>query len=209
MSIGEYLPPEIKKASVVRKLQRGDFLFQRNTPAIGVYEVLEGRVSMSRLDPVGRDVILFVATPGETLAEATIFGGNYHCNAVALTQAIVRLYPQPLLLQEYEQNQQFAIAYTRMLARQLVSARARIEQRNMQSARDRLRHFLSLNMDPERLSVKVRGTLKELAGELGLTHESLYRALARMEEEGEIYRQNNEIMVRPPAGMSSGSTEED
>lgn len=75
MSIGEYLPPEIKKASVVRKLQRSDFLFQRNTPAIGVYEVLEGRVSMSRLDPVGRDVILFVATPGETLAEATILVG--------------------------------------------------------------------------------------------------------------------------------------
>lgn len=195
MAIGDYLTSAIKEGSTIRTLRNGDVLFERNTPTVGVYEVLDGRVRMSRIDPVGHEVVLFVAKTGDTLAETTIFGQIYHCDAIAVTDATVRLYPQSLLLSEYEQNRAFAKAYTTMLARQLVNARARIEQRNLHSARDRIRHFLSMNMNAQKLSVEIKGTLKELALELGLTHEALYRALARMVENGEIQRQGSRITM--------------
>jgi hypothetical protein len=43
--------------------------------------------------------------------------------------------------------------------------------------------------------LKLRGTMKDLAAEIGLTHESLYRTLAGLEHSGEIRRKNRNITV--------------
>jgi DeoR/GlpR family transcriptional regulator of sugar metabolism len=43
----------------------------------------------------------------------------------------------------------------------------------------------------------LRGTLKELAAELGLTHEALYRTLARMAADKEITRTGGIIKLTP------------
>ncbi len=57
--------------------------------------------------------------------------------------------------------------------------RTRIEQRNIRSARERVRHFLILNAKANGRVFELRGTLKDLAAELGLTHEALYRTFGR------------------------------
>ncbi len=41
----------------------------------------------------------------------------------------------------------------------------------------------------------VRGTLKDLAGELGLTHEALYRTMAALARKGEIKRGRGKITL--------------
>jgi DNA-binding phage protein len=41
----------------------------------------------------------------------------------------------------------------------------------------------------------VSGTLKQLAADLGLTHEALYRTLARMAADGEITRNGTVIRI--------------
>jgi CRP/FNR family transcriptional regulator, dissimilatory nitrate respiration regulator len=41
----------------------------------------------------------------------------------------------------------------------------------------------------------LHGTLKDLAAEIGLTHEALYRALAALERAGEVKRAGNRIML--------------
>ena len=64
-----------------------------------------------------------------------------------------------------------------MLARQVMTLRTRLEQRNIHSARDRVRHYLAINADPSGRTVVLSGTLKDMAAELGLTHEALYRTL--------------------------------
>ena len=69
-----------------------------------------------------------------------------------------------------------------------MALRTRLERRNIHSARDRVRHFLSLNVGADGHTVDLPGTLKELAADLGLTHEALYRTLARMQADGEIER---------------------
>ena len=81
-----------------------------------------------------------------------------------------------------------AKAFTAMLARQVMTLRTRLERRNIHSARERIRHFLTVNVGADGRTVALAGTLKELAADLGLTHEALYRSLARMESDGEITR---------------------
>jgi CRP-like cAMP-binding protein len=72
--------------------------------------------------------------------------------------------------------------------------RTRMELRNIHSARDRVRHYLALHAGTDGATVAVNGTLKELAAELGLTHEALYRTLARMAAKGEIKRLDGKII---------------
>jgi CRP/FNR family transcriptional regulator, dissimilatory nitrate respiration regulator len=58
-----------------------------------------------------------------------------------------------------------------------------------------VRHFLMLNVGPDRRTVELRGTLKDLAAEIGLTHEALYRTLAALERSGELKRKGERIML--------------
>jgi CRP-like cAMP-binding protein len=129
------------------------------------------------------------------LAEASVFSSSYHCDAIASTDAVVRLYPKTILLGELQHNPNFAQAFAGMLARQVMTLRTRLEQRNIHSARDRVRHYLVVNADPSGRTVTLSGTLKDMAAELGLAHEALYRTLAEMAADGEIERRKGTIRL--------------
>ncbi len=94
---------------------------------------------------------------------------------------MVRLYPKSALLAELQRDPKIAKSFAAMLAHHVMTLRTRLERRNIHSARDRVRHYLTVNVGPDGRTIALPGTLKELAADLGLTHEALYRTLARME----------------------------
>lgn len=68
----------------------------------------------------------------------------------------------------------------------------------MHLARDRIRHYLAANVGPDGRSVMPKGTLKDIAADLGLTHEAFYRTLAKMQKDGEIKRLKGKIQLLKP-----------
>src|SRR5689334_23237770 len=188
ISVKSWLPANVRATAIDRKLKAGEGLFRLGTKPVGLYEVIAGRVRLSRVDRSGHEIVLHVAGPGETLAEASLFSPQYHCDATANTNATVRVYPKRDVLAAFERNPKAAQAFAAMLAHQVMSLRTRIEQRNIRSARERVRHFLVLNVGSDRRTVELRGTLKDVAAEIGLTHEAFYRTLATLERSGEISR---------------------
>ena len=195
----DWLTRTVRAAGIERRLEAGQVLFRTDQRTAGFYEVIAGSVRLVRVDRAGREAVLHVAAAGETLAEASLFAPAYHCDAVAMTAAVVRLYPKALVLGEFERNPKAAQAFMAMLARQVMNLRTRLEQRNIHSAHDRIRHYLTLNTGADGRTVKVTGTLKDLAGELGLTHEALYRTLADMAAAGEIERLDGKIRLAKPS----------
>ena len=189
------MPAAIRAVAFERKLKAGEALFRLGDKAAGFYEVVSGRVRRVRVDRVGRETVLHVAGPAETLAEASLFFGQYHCDAVANTDATVRVYPKRQVVSVFEKDPKALKTFTAMLAHQVMSLRTRLQQRNIRSARERVRQFLALNIGPDGRTVELHGTLKDLAAEIGLTHEALYRALAALERAGEIKRGGNRIML--------------
>ena len=197
--MADWLTETVRTAGIERALKAGQVLFRTGQRTTGLFEVISGSVRLVRVDRAGREAVLHLATAGETLAEASLFAAAYHCDAIATTAAVVRLYPKALVLGEFERNPKAAQAFMAMLARQVVNMRARLEQRNIHSARDRVRHYLALNIGADGRTVKLVGTLKHLALELGLTHEALYRTLAGMAAAGEIERLKGKIkLAKPP-----------
>jgi CRP-like cAMP-binding protein len=191
----KWLPQTVQAAGIERALKAGQVLFRTGQRTAGFYEVMIGNVRLVRVDRAGREAVLHVAVAGETLAEASLFASAYHCDAIATTKAVVRLYPKAAVLAEFERNPKAAQAFMAMLADQVMRLRTRLEQRNIHSARDRVRHYLTLNAGADGHTVIVRGTLKDLANELGLTHEALYRTLADMAAAGEIQRRKGKITL--------------
>ena len=192
----DWLPAAVRAKASDRKLKANEALFRLGDRPVNFYEVIAGRVRLSRVDRSGREVILYVAGPSETLAEASLYSPAYHCAAIASTAATVRAYPKAALLAAFAKDRKAAQAFTATLARQVMNLRTRIEQRNIRSARDRVRHYLTVNADAG--VVTLRGTLKDLAAELGLTHEAFYRTLAALERDGEIKRGRGKIALRAP-----------
>ena len=195
MPVKDWLPAAARAAAIERKLKAGEPLFHLGDKTAGLAEVVAGRVRLTRVDRSGRETVLYVAGPGETIAEASLFSPAYHCDAIAGTDAVVRIYPKPAVLAAFAKDPKAAQAFSATLAHQVMSLRTRLAQRDIRSARERLRHFLALNTSADGRSVTLRGTLKELAAELGLTHEALYRTLATLERAGEIRRAGGKITL--------------
>jgi CRP-like cAMP-binding protein len=194
----DWLTPKVCASAIQRSLKAGETLFRTGARTMGLYEIVKGKVRLARVDRSGREAVLQIAGPRETFAEASLFSSTYHCDAVATTDAVVRLYPKAVLIDELEGNPKMARAFAAMLAHQVMSLRTRLEQRNIRSARDRVRHYLAIHADPSGRTVTLSGTLKDIAAELGLTHEVLYRTLAEMSAEGEIERHNGLIRLKKP-----------
>jgi CRP-like cAMP-binding protein len=201
MPVKNWLPSAARTAAVDRKLKSGEALFHLGDKTAGLYEVLSGRVRLARVDRAGREVVLYVAGAGDTLAEASLFASAYHCDAIANSDALVRLYPKAVVLASFAKDPKAEQAFTAALARQVMNLRARLELRNIRSARERLRHFFAVNADADGRTIVLRGTVKDLAAELGLTHEALYRTLAALERAGEIKRARGKITLLRRARM--------
>ena len=82
-----------------------------------------------------------------------------------------------------------------------MTLRSRLEQRAIRSARERVLQHIALAADPERRAFRIEGTLMDLAAEIGLTHEALYRTLARLEKEGAIARTGDGIVLLKRTGV--------
>ncbi len=196
MPIIDWLPATVRGQARERRLKAGEAMFRLGDKSTGLVEILAGRVRLARVDRSGREIVLYVAAPGDTIAEASLFSPRYHCDAIASTDATVRVYPKPALLAAFAADPKAAQAFTAMLARQVMTLRTRLEQRNIRSARERVRHFLALQVGDDGRTVDLSGaTLKEIAAELGLTHEAFYRTLSALERAGEIRRAGGRITL--------------
>jgi hypothetical protein len=90
MDLQEWLSPCVRNSARERTLAAGQTLFHRGDRADGLYEVISGRIRLTRMDPDGRELVLGIACAGDTIAEASLFSAIYCCDAVAITKVLVR-----------------------------------------------------------------------------------------------------------------------
>lgn len=194
-----WMPAAIRQRSSVRRLDSGETLFRQGDKALGIFEVEQGCLRLVRHTPDARAVVLHTAQAGDLFAEAALFSDSYHCDAVAAGAARVRLYPKRPLLAAFRNDPALGERFMAALAHQIHALRARLQERNIRSARERVLHHLALAAGPDGRTVRVGGTLMDLAAEIGLTHEALYRTLAALEKQGAIARTRTTITLRKKA----------
>ncbi|MFI5002552.1 MAG: Crp/Fnr family transcriptional regulator [Reyranellales bacterium] len=195
MSAFDWLPAGLRQQATARQLVAGESLFHQGDRAVAIFEVVQGRVQLIRHAIDGRRVVLHTARPGELFAEAALFADSYHCDAVATVAARVGVYPKRALRAAFRKDPALAERFMAVLARQIHGLRNRLEERNIRSARARVLNRLALAAEPRTRAVQLDGTLMDLAAEIGLTHEALYRTLAALEKDGVIVRSGMRIVL--------------
>lgn len=155
-------------------------LFRSGDRPAAMHFVLSGEIRLLRYSKAGGETVLQRARRG-FLAEASLDQGAYHCHAVAAVASEVLAIP----LRSFDEAlavPAFQRTWARHLARELRRSRAQVERLSLKTARDRIVHFIET--EGEGGVVALQQSKKDWAAELGLTHEALYRALARMMRQG-------------------------
>ena len=190
-----WLPDQVRRLSKVRVLEAGEVLFRQGDRANAIFEVEQGRMRLIRHTD-DRPVTLHTARAGELFAEAALFADRYHCDAVAASAARVHVHPKRALLAAFRSDAALSERFMATLAHQVHALRSRLEGRNIRSARERVLNHLVLAANADSRTVTLDGTLMDLAGEIGLSHEVLYRTLAALAADGIITRTRSTITLK-------------
>ncbi|MBO6519918.1 MAG: Crp/Fnr family transcriptional regulator [Rhodospirillales bacterium] len=156
-----------------RRFARGETLFLTGDAVTSVFLVAAGSVELVRRDADGHSIVLHRAAAGSVLAEASLFAGAYHCDAVATSSGAAHVVPRPRVLAALEADAGLALAIAESLAHDVQAARARSEVLVRRTVSARLDGWLALNGQmPE------KGAWHGIAAEIGVSPEALYRELA-------------------------------
>jgi CRP/FNR family transcriptional regulator len=129
---------ELLAAGTIRDLAKGELLFREGEPAEAMYAVARGAVKLVRYTPRGREAMLHLVRPGQSFAEAALFGqGTFPATAEAIEASSVWVLPRQRLLELIRRSPEVALAmvasvsmWTRTLASQLeLLTQRRVEER--------------------------------------------------------------------------------
>jgi len=175
-------------------IPRGNYLFQPGDPASCMYGIKQGMIRMVRFDEAGNELVIYRAGTGETFAEAALFGDSYCCAVIAESDCRLLAFPKKAILAVMDEKPMLFRKYSALLSRQVRDLRSLLEVRAIRAADERLLHYIRLHADAGG-RYQVCSSLMDLAGELGLAHETLYRNLKKLEDAGIIKRQGLEIFL--------------
>lgn len=192
---GSEVPTSVRDLAIRRPVAKGEVVFRVGAQARHVYFLLSGRVALHRFGPDGEEVPIHVAEAGEFFAEASMHADRYHCTAVALSAGDIAAIPSVALRARVLSDPQFSMQWLETISAQLRRTRARVERLSIRSAAGRVRHLLVAEGRGKAPTYTLPGTVRELAGQLGLTHEALYRTLAEMQRSGIIERTDQAITL--------------
>jgi CRP-like cAMP-binding protein len=190
------LPPNLRDAIAFQDLAAGQTLFDQGEPTSAFFMIETGRVRLVRYISADKMVTFQVAGVGESLAEMALFSDTYPCAAVAEVASQVIVYPKQLLLSALRHHPDLAEDFMAMLVRKIQALKVRLELRDIRAAHARVLEYLRYQVQAgEQRIVILNRPLKEVAADLGLTPESLSRALKRLEQDGTITRMPGQIAL--------------
>ncbi|MCY7274480.1 MAG: Crp/Fnr family transcriptional regulator [Phormidesmis sp. CAN_BIN44] len=163
--------------------------------ATTLFAVKTGRIRLLHYTESGQVVNHYQVIVGEVLAEVILFLDRYACSAIAEERTEVLVFPKQAFLVALQHNPDFATAFMAQLAHRLHSTKVMLELRGIHSARERVLPYLRFVIPLGQKSIVLEQPLKAIACDLGISPESLSRALTQLENEGIIERNKRNLRL--------------
>jgi len=171
-------------------------LFHEAEPGEAMYLLARGRVSLHKLSPEGREVVIKVVGPGEVFAEAILFEKrHYPVTAVSLTDILaLKLLRRDIL--HLLRQEDFRNDFIAMLLRKQRYLTEKIRQLTSQDVEQRLRAFLREQYgEVGRIEAEINK--KQLASAIGATPETLSRLLRDLSGRNRLTWKRGVILASP------------
>lgn len=198
-------------ARTVRKLfSAGQLLFSEGEPCGGLLIVAKGKVRIFKTSVNGREQVLAVNVPGESIAELPVFdGGPYPASAVATEDTEIAFISRRDLHAYCMEHPEVALKMLSVVGARLRRLVGIIEELSFTTIRERLIAMLVKlaqsegKQTPHGIEIVLPATHQELANQLGTVRELISRNLMRLQAEGLLDVDARQIVVRDLKGLSA------
>jgi len=135
------------------------------------------------------------------VGEASLTSSRYHCDGRTTLDAQITKVPIKALRQALKTDPAFAERWIAMLGREVRQLRLQNERLSLPKVQDRLLHLIETEGIDGRYALTC--SVKDLAKQLAVTHEALYRAIARLVEFGRVERGDGVLILKFESANSS------
>lgn len=175
--------------SPVRHYAKGEELFAMGDPASAFYFIIEGWIKLYRMTREGEESIINVFAPGETFAEAAVFGPmqRYPVNAQAVEDTALLEIPRSLFVEMIRADSDFALSILGAISAKQRYLIQQIEQLTVREAPQRIGTFLLRLCPPEKtkgIEVALPYDKSLIARRLNIQPETFSRAFKKLEPHG-------------------------
>ena len=173
------------------RFAKNERIFLTGAKPESMFYVVSGEITLERTGLQGESVVLQRTRQG-FVSEASLKSAKYHCDALAIVETTVVKIPIRDLSDELASDPAFASRWIDMLNSEVRRLRLHCERLSMKSVKDRVLHLI--NTEGQHGTYAATTGLKSIAGELGVTHEALYRTLASLEK-AKIIRRTDGVLT--------------
>lgn len=200
----------LARRTVRKRLQAGELLFSEGERCHGVIIVASGRVRIFKTSANGREQVLAINEPGESVAELPVFdGGAYPASAMAIEDTQIAFISQRDFHAYCVEHPEVALKMLAVVGGRLRRLVGLVEELSFTTIRQRLVASL-LRLAETRgirtqngIEFQLPATHQELANELGTVRELISRNLMRLQAEGLLSVNARDIVVKDLAGLKS------
>jgi len=190
--------------AVTRRYRKDQILFTDGELCAGLFLLTLGRVKLFRLSSDGRERVIHLVEPGQSFAEAALFGdGRYPVSAQAIAPATVVLLPREPLVRMLREDPGLAFRMLGSMAVHLKRFVHQVEDLTFQSAAQRLAYHVLSSAGPGGRSARLTLPKKDVAGHLGMTPETFSRILASFRAQGVVEVRGSVIAIHDTQGLQS------
>ena len=203
--------PELQMlaAHAVRRLfTAGELLFSEGEPCNGLHVISRGKVRIFKTSISGREQVLAMNGPGETIAELPVFdGGPYPASAAAVEDSEIAFISQRDFRSYCLEHPEVALKVLSVVGERLRRLVSLIEELSFTTVRQRLISMLvrlaqTRGRETERgIEFQLPSTHQELASQLGTVRELVSRNLMRLHAEGFLDADARQIIVKDLKGL--------
>jgi len=198
----------IAEITVVRSLDKGQYLFRQSDSPYGFFIVQNGAINVHRVNSSGREQVLHVFRAGESLAEDTVATetGGYPADARAVEDSQVLQVQKAPFVALLKRHPELALKILQAMGRQMRVLIAHFDDVTLKHVEARLANWL-IQRCPDRASaapvrIELNTTKRVLASELGTVSETLSRMLSKFRRKRLIIVAGKIITVVNPSRLS-------
>jgi CRP/FNR family transcriptional regulator len=198
----------IAAVTVVKSLDKGQYLFHAGDTAHGFYVVQRGAVNVHRVNAAGKEQIIHIFRTGDSFAEVALASPTgYPADARAIEPSQVLLVQKDGILALIKRQPELALRMLGSMSGHLRVLVGQLEDLTLKDVETRLANWLVKRCPDPRsdrpVRIELTMTKRVLAAELGTVSETFSRTLAKFREQKLLAVKGKSIIVQSPAKLSA------
>jgi CRP/FNR family transcriptional regulator len=186
-----------------RRYPKGAMLFMEGEPCKGLFFVQSGLVKIFKLSESGREQILALQQPGDSVAEVPVFDdGPYPASAAAMEDAAILFIPKDAFRALLTEHPRLCQAVILALARRLRKMVSLVEDLSLRQVRQRLARLL-LEESAGATTFRLTFTNEELAARLGSVRDVISRTLSAFQNDALIEMSGRQVTITDREGLGA------